>query len=109
MTNYNERLNKILRSLAHQAYLTAHAPGHTKLDGRTYRAAVDEAKQANTSLIKELVEEAKPVANSKNANKDTCFLHNNYTYSCVGCQRQAARVYALAEFEQNLLKELEEV
>ena len=60
MTNYNEILDEILRSLAHQAYLTAHAPGYTKLDGRTYKTAVDEAKQAITSLIKELVADAKP-------------------------------------------------
>lgn len=59
MTNHNERLDEILRSLAHQAYLTAHAPGYTKLDGRTYKTAVDEAKQAITSLIKELVAEAR--------------------------------------------------
>ena len=110
MTNYNERLDEILRSLAHQAYLTAHAPGYTKLDGRTYKTAVDEAKQAINSLFKELVAEAKPFDYVPEGHEpDACLNHEKYTSACCGCQRQRARLEAVSEFEQNLLKALEEV
>ena len=95
MTDYNKRLDKILKSLAHKAYLTAHAPGHTKLDGRTYRAAVDKAKQAFTSLIKELVAGAKPKTTPFDNNLDDGYATD-------------IRSNAINEFEQNLLKELEE-
>ena len=95
MADYNKRLGKILKSLAHKAYLTAHAPGHTKLDGRTYRAAVDEAKQAYTSLIKKLVAEAKP--SYKPISKYAASIYNQGFNQAVD------------EFEQNILKQLEEV
>ena len=100
MTDYNKRLDKILKSLAHQAYLTAHAPGHTKLDGRTYRAAVDEAKQAITSLIKELVTEAKPYRGTviDKWNKDRV----GEVKATNAAMNDWADIY-----EQNLLKALE--
>ena len=105
MTDYNKRLDKILKSLAHQAYLTAHAPGHTKLDGRTYRAAVDEAKQANTSLMKELIAKAKP-----EKHKETWY--NKYIITpeqeLIESQKRQYNM-GIDEFEQNLLKALEEV
>ena len=72
MTNYNEKLNKILNS----DYGVLHCCGDYQ----------EEAKQAITSLIKELVAEAKP--------KD---MDSFYEKPIVD------------EFEQNLLKALEEV
>ena len=102
MTDYNKRLDKILKSLAHKAYLTAHAPGHTKLDGRTYRAAVDEAKQANISLMKKLVAEAKPYRETiiDKWNKDRA--------DEVRATNSAMNAWA-DMYERNLLKALEEV
>ncbi len=94
MTNYNERLDKMLRSLAHQAYITAHAPGYTKLDGRTYETAVDEAKQAIASLTKEMVAEAKPEIKAP---------HPLEHVTLADCQR------GLNHYEANLLKALDEV
>ena len=80
MTNYNERLEELLTELR---------SGTINFD--------DKAKQAITSLIKELVEEAKP-------NKKPQFF-------CQACDKSEERGYneAVKEFEQNLLKELEEV
>ena len=81
MTNYNERLDELLTELR---------SGTINFD--------DKSKQAITSLIKELVAEAKP------ANSET--------------QRGGVTVYGdlserelnvIDEFEQNLLKALEEV
>ena len=102
MTNYNERLDEMLRSLAHRAYLTAHAPGYTKLDGRTYKTAVDEAKQAITSLIKELVAEAKPGKYSSGES----ILNVDGIGEVDGYEGYNQ---AINQFEQNLLKALEEV
>ena len=83
MTNYNEKLNKILNS----DYGVLHCCGDYQ----------EEAKQAIISLIKELVAEVKPT------NSET--------------QRGSVTVYGdlserelniIDQFEQNLLKELEE-
>jgi len=73
MTNYNERLDKILSD-------------HGAEQGEFHYSL----KQAITSLIKELVEEAKPNRENKS--------YTNPIYN--------AAVY---EFEQNLLKALEEL
>ena len=84
MTNYNERLDEVLNS----GEGVLHCCGDYQ----------DEAKQAITSLIKELVAEAKPT------NSET--------------QRGSVTVYGdlserelniIDQFEQNLLKELEEL
>ena len=84
MTNYNEGLDEILRELDRGEYLG--------------KGGVPGAKQAITSLIKELVTEAKPT------NSET--------------QRGSVTVYGdlserelniIHQFEQNLLKALEEV
>ena len=70
---------------------------------------VPEAKQAITSLIKELVAEAKPGNYTlKGHQPDACLNHEKYTSACCGCQRKRARLEALDQFEQNLLKALEE-
>lgn len=85
MTNYNERLDNILRYSA----LNAH-----------YKSwdSIAEAKQAIASLIKELVEEAKP-EQQKIENMGDTF------------KADWARGYNVAtdRFEQNLLKALEEL
>ncbi|MCB0214005.1 MAG: hypothetical protein KDJ52_32005 [Anaerolineae bacterium] len=84
MTNYNKRLDEIFAPLIDSPSLTLTT------------AYWDEAKQALTSLIKELVAEAKP-------NKKPQFF-------CQGCDKSEERGYneAIKEFEQNLLKALED-
>lgn len=68
----------------------------------------NKAKQAITSLIKELVAEAKPNDYVPEGHQpEACLNHEKYTSGCCGCQKQRARLYAIKEFEQNLLKELE--
>jgi len=91
MTNYNERLDEILDKFG----WTCVADG-----GNIYglqNEDISEAKQALTSLIKELVAEAKPERQSTENMGDTFKVN-------------WARGYNLAtdEFEQNLLKVLEE-
>ena len=81
MTNYNERLDEIIRKLSHDFE-------NREVD--SLQAQVD-AKAVITSLIKELVAEAKPA-----------HVHG----TTVGSGQFNRGV---SEFEQNLLKELEEV
>jgi len=76
MTNYNERLDKILSD-------------HGAEQGEFHYSL----KQAITSLIKELVEEAKPEIKA----------HPLGPVTLADCQR------GLDQYEQNLLKALEEV
>ena len=93
MTNYNERLDKILSD-------------HGAEQGEFHYSL----KQAITSLIKELVAEAKPFDYVPDGHEaDACLNHERYTSACCSCQKQRARLYALDQFEQNLLKALEEV
>ena len=87
MTNYNERLDEILERLYRIAADTELAAD--RCDPYAFNG-VSETKQAITSLIKELVEEAKPNRENKS--------YTNPIYN--------AAVY---EFEQNLLKALEEL
>ena len=93
MTNYNERLYEIIRKLCHDFE-------NRKVD--SLQAQVD-AKAAITSLIKELVAEAKPelkeVGKQIPGDMDS-FLHN---------QEAIWSEQYIDEFEQNLLKALEEV
>ena len=88
MTNYNERLDDILHGITGSKNLRPQRGVLAK--------SRDEAKQAITSLIKELVEEAKP--------KTTPFDNN-----LDGGYATDIRNSAIDEFEQNLLKALEEV
>ena len=93
MTNYNERLDEILDD-----FFTIGTERH-----------ISELKQAITSLIKELVAEAKPTNYTpKGHHPDACLNHEKYTSACCGCQKQRARLQEIDEFEQNLLKALEE-
>ena len=79
MSNYNERLDKILGSMQVEEYGTV-----SKAD----------TKQALTSLIKELVEEAKPE-----------FISPDQP---LGLKYQG-RNEAIRDFEQNILKALGEI
>ena len=103
MTNYNERLDRILnwqqRMIVVEALNQDISDTHKlEITGDIMNKYRAEAKQAITSLIKELVAEAKPT------NSET--------------QRGSVTVYGdlserelniIDQFEQNLLKALEEV
>lgn len=89
MTNYNERLDGVLNQLVSK---TADASY-----GEWQVVGLPEAKQAITSLMKELVAEAKPTnfRNSAMTTDETNWYSAGYNH-------------ALENFEQNLLKALEE-
>ena len=92
MTNYNERLDEILFESIESAATYTHNVSAEEADYIQERT-----KQALTSLIKELVAEAKPHKrlpdDSPTADEDLV----NYGYN-----------EAINQFEQNLLKALEE-
>ena len=99
MTNYKERLDKILSktpcvqcdgSGAYPDY--DGEPAQCQFCWQLRFTFIDEAKQAITSLIKELIAEAKPEMKP--------YENSHEWYN-------ASR--KLDEFEQNLLKELDEV
>jgi hypothetical protein len=83
MTNYNERLDEILHGITGSKNLRPHRSILAK--------SRDEAKQAITSLIKELVAEAKP---------DTSGFSDEYW------RVNGSKVILM--FEANLLKALED-
>lgn len=91
MTNYNERLGEILYRFA--------VDTHESKPGQDETPNFDRAKQAITSLIKELVEEAKP---------EKHIHHHAYGKPFEDAQDIAYNA-AIDQFEQNLLKALEEV
>ena len=95
MTNYNERLDEILDDLVEGCE-----------DGRNtlgYRYDLgSKAKQAITSLIKELVTDAKPEKRTPDYYSDSIDL---YSRQCAANSWNKA----IDEFEQNLLKALEEL
>ena len=95
MTNYNERLDKII----HRVYLFGMngGLGYEKFDNELGPAV---AKQAIASLIKELVEEAEPINKQGEIDIDVPAYNDSY-YSGAN--------NALEKFKQNLLKALEEV
>ena len=90
MTNYNERLEEALLMLTNAAYAKGNEDPRQVLSG-VPRVTTADTKQAITSLTKELVEEAKPA-----------HVHG----TTVGSGQFNRGV---SEFEQNLLKALEEV
>ena len=92
MTNYSERLDEIIRKLCHDFE-------NRKVD--SLQAQVD-AKADITSLIKELVAEAKPLYNNKISR--TYFQANSYGPKA---HKNGYRL-GVREFEKNLLKALEE-
>lgn len=89
MTNYNERLENRLKDLFHAGHMYGETGKSNPVE------AVDEAKQAITSLVKELVEEAKP---------------GTWVYPRDADDPEwQGYVRGVEHFEQNLLKALEEV
>lgn len=84
MTNYNERLDEILEAVSDYVYFDAQKG-----------MAIADSKQAITSLIKELVAEAKPV--------------HGVMGGKIQRIRNGGRNIAIEEFEQNLLRELEQL
>ena len=102
----NERLDEILTKLENAVALNIGSQG---MRGEAPKRSHWKAKQAITSLIKELVAEAKPTNYTpKGHHPDACLNHEKYTSACCGCQKQRARLQEIDEFEQNLLKALEE-
>ena len=87
MTNYSERLDEVIDFIENYG-VSASADGFDKTASRA------KAKQAFTSLIKELIAEAKPKK-----------LNDELNYSTYGEGHDTA----IDQFEQNILKELEEV
>ena len=88
MTNYNERLDEILFESIESASTYTHNVTAEEADYIQERA-----KQALTSLIKELVAEAKPKTMPSNLSPE----------DYEKCER------VVNQYHQNLLKELEEV
>lgn len=109
MTNYNERLDEILsKTPCSQCNGSGAYPDY---DGEPEQCQfcwqlrftfIDETKQALTKLIKELVAEAKP------AKKDQLAQSTSEDESRSRFYRYGGYNFAIDEFEQNLLKALEE-
>ena len=99
MTNYNERLDEILYRFA--------VDTHESKPGQDETPNFDKAKQAITSLTKELVAEAKPERQPPmkmgNPTKESSDLDKMIFAKKKGHNE------AIDQFEQNLLKALEEV
>ena len=98
MTNYNERLGKILDYLGERHIMVEHRLVHLGMpeeNGKNIETR--EAKQLITSLIKELVAEAKPEE-----------YEDYYANDPIERGRKISYDEAVREFEQNLLKELED-
>jgi len=91
MTNYNERLDELLTRFADGEYSK-----HWVDERKTYTKL--EAKQAIISLIKELVEEAKPINSVTQWGSVTIYG-----------DLSGRELNTINQFEHNLLKELEEV
>ena len=115
MTNYNKRLDELLETIIAEAFIFGNLALGKGVDvnlpdNNHELPPKEKAKQAITSLIKELVAKAKPDDFlPKGHHPDACLNHEKYTSACCGCQKQRARLQAINEFEQNLLKALEEV
>ena len=89
-TNYNERLDDVLVSFYNHAAQDI-ADNHLQ-EGKLFTTAHTEAKQAITSLIKELVAEAMPEPSTNLTSYEAQMF-----------------IVSTEEYRQNLLKALEEV
>ena len=99
MTNYNERLDEILGNLGERHIMVEHRLVHLGMPEQNGKnIETRKAKQAITSLIKELVEEAKPARAVISDDE-----------MGIDRARKSAANHAINEFEHNLLKALEEV
>ena len=97
MTNYNERLDEVLDFIENYG-VSASTEGFDKTASRA------EAKQALTSLIKELVAEAKPEMPYEKLK--SCPVCGEPQYNHSG---DVHFDYGVNQYEENLLKALEEV
>jgi len=108
MTNYNERLDEILDDYADEHRNHAYDFDNKEISQTEYfksmRNDKQTAKQAITSLTKELVADAKPMVASKEVIET--YLQNGMTQKAA---EYHGRNHAIEQFEQNLLKALEEV
>ena len=93
MTNYNERLDKIIRAVYNRGYVDGEP---LAMYDKPRQMKQPDAKQAITSLTKELVAEAKP---EKKSTKDYGSWEEGH--------RNAGWNNCLKHYEQNLLKALE--
>ena len=98
MTNYNERLDELLLTTLREMSRELEAYGY--LDSKNY---LPEKREAITSLIKELVAEAKPEYVSK-----TSRLYFQANSNGAKAHMNGYRL-GIREYEQNLLKALEEL
>lgn len=104
MTNYNQRLDRVLSDYAEAmgSYVNFGSPFNSDEDNiagaeALYQTSQDEAKQAIISLTKELVAEAKPKKHHTDVGD---------VYQCTFCEEHNK---GIDQFEQNILKALEEV
>ena len=109
MTNYNERLEEILANLGERHIMVEHRLVHLGMPEQNGKdIETREAKQAITSLIKELVAEAR-INELKHLVNDDGIWHQDMTRKFPQKIRLEERIKELEKFEQNLLKALEEV
>ena len=99
MTNYNERLSEQLNYLMEYSY--KYGRGEIPLNEVPPLIIARGTKQAITSLTRELVAEAKPEKRTPGYYSDSIDL---YSRQCAANSWNKA----IDEFEQNLLKALEE-
>ena len=104
MTNYNERQDEILNDFR-QSSIIIHAGSIRGVDEdvRAFAQSKEDTKQALTSLIKELVAEAKPPV------IDTPSRIKLYADDEGQMWYDRGQNDTIARFDQNLLKALEEV
>ena len=106
MTNYNERLDEILKDIIHIGYVSGYNQVAHEARISPYNhiepLTIDEAKQALTSLIKELVAEAKPEMPYEKLK--SCPVCGEPQYNHSG---DVHFDYGVNQYEENLLKALE--
>ena len=109
MTNYNERLEEILANLGERHIMVEHRLVHLGMPEQNGKdIETRRARQAITSLIKELVAEAR-TDELKHLVNDDGVWHQDMTRKFPQKIRLEERIKELEKFEQNLLKEKEEV
>ena len=100
MTNYNEKLDEILNTLGERHIMVEHCLIHLGMPEQNGKnIETRKAKQDITSLIKELVVEAKPINEQGEIDIDAPAYNDGYYSGAWN---------TLEKFEHNLLKALEE-
>lgn len=98
MTNFNERLDEILQAVYNNGTIRQWKLSETKLGTIPVWITNEQAKQAITSIMKELVAEAKP-------ERSETQLGNFIIYGDLSKRD----LNIINQFERNILKALEEV